>query len=239
MSINRTRLAAIGTTLAVAGVLAAAPAAAHVRVDEGQSPARGGYGIVALIVPTESADASTVELSIEVPDEVDLLSARTLPIPGWTASVETEPDGDSARVSRITWRAVDPAAGIKPTEFGEFTFSAGPWPADSDTVALPADQKYSDGSSVSWNEIAVDQHTEPEYPAPVVTLAAAQAGHSHDGHGAPEAPGAPDTVTQAAAGVPADSWWWRITSLAALVIAVGTAGLFALSLRRNTGTGSS
>lgn len=219
-----------------AGMLATAcPAAAHVRVDEGRQPPQGGYGIVTLIVPTESAAASTVGVSVTLPDGVDLTSARTLPIPGWTAAVETDPADDGDRVSRIIWRATEPANGLKPTEFGEFTFSAGPWPVDVDTVALLSDQTYSDGSVVAWNEIAVDKDSEPEHPAPVVTLAAAEDGHGHgDGHGADS-----DQIVNTAAAVHSDeSWFWRATSLISLVIALGTAAALTVVLRRTRGPDS-
>ncbi|MGA5539364.1 YcnI family protein [Mycolicibacterium nivoides] len=207
-------------------IVTAAPAAAHVRVDEGQQPPRGGYGIVRLIVPTESEQASTIGVTVTVPDNIELTSARTLPIPGWTANVETEPTGDGQRVSRITWRAIDKAGGIKPTEYGEFAFSAGPWPENAETVPLLSDQSYSDGSVVSWNEIAVDKDSEPEHPAPVVTLGAAEAGHTHDGHGAP---------TLVAAGSPGgESWLWRATSVVALLLALGSSAALAVTLRRRS-----
>ncbi|WP_241177880.1 YcnI family protein [Mycolicibacterium nivoides] len=207
-------------------IVTAAPAAAHVRVDEGQQPPRGGYGIVRLIVPTESEQASTIGVTVTVPDNIELTSARTLPIPGWTANVETEPTGDGQRVSRITWRAIDKAGGIKPTEYGEFAFSAGPWPENAETVPLLSDQSYSDGSVVSWNEIAVDKDSEPEHPAPVVTLGAAEAGHTHDGHGAP---------TLVPAGSPGgESWLWRATSVVALLLALGSSAALAVTLRRRS-----
>lgn len=120
-----------------------------------------------LIVPTESDDASTIGLSLTVPEGVDLTSARTLPIPGWTATVEREQSGDGERVSRVRWQATDPANGLKAAEFGVFTLSAGPWPEDVDSVPLPTEQIYSDGSVVSWNEVAVNAGIEPEHPAPV------------------------------------------------------------------------
>ncbi|MDG4667617.1 YcnI family protein [Mycobacterium sp. 236(2023)] len=235
--------------LTFGAVIAAAPASAHVRVDEGQAPPQGGYGIVRLIVPTESADASTVGLTVNLPQGVDLATARTLPIAGWIATVETEPAGNSQRVKAITWRAVDDATGIKPAEFGEFTFSAGPWPENSGSVALLTDQKYSDGTVVSWNEIAVDANTEPEHPAPVVTLGAPEAGHSHDGHGAQDDsaaalstdshPHTGDVASASAESAVPESWFWRAASLASLVVALGTAGLLTVSLRRNRGAGSS
>jgi uncharacterized protein YcnI len=226
----------------LAALTGAGAASAHVHVDDGQQPAQGGYGIVRLVVPTESAGAATVGLTVTLPDDVDLTSARTLPLAGWTAAVETEPSGAGERVSRIMWRAIDPANGVKPSEFGEFTVSAGPWPADVDAVPLLTDQAYSDGSVVAWNEIAVDKDTEPEHPAPVVTLGATEEGHSHgDGHGAPAEATAELSadVTQTAATASTDeSWWWRATSVVSLLIAVGTAAALVLVLRRTRNAGS-
>lgn len=230
-------LLVVSTVFAAGALLTAAPAAAHVRVDEGHQPPKGGYGIVRLIVPNESQQAATVALTVTLPDDVDLTSARTLPIPGWSASIETEPSGDGQRVSRITWRAIEKAGGLTPSEFGEFTFSAGPWPENVDSVSLLSDQAYSDGSVVSWNEIAVDKDSEPEHPAPVVTLAAAESGHTGDGHGVPGDSGAEtataDPTLVAAHAPAADSWWWRATSVAGLLIALGTAATLGVVLRRN------
>lgn len=225
------RLFALAGALGITAVLVAAPAAAHVRVDEGQQPPQGGYGIVRLIVPTESQQAATVGLTVVIPKDVDLTSARTLPIAGWTASVETEPAGDGQRVSRITWRAIDPAGGLKASEFGEFTFSAGPWPEGVDSVPLQSDQAYSDGSVVSWNEVAVDSASEPEHPAPVVTLSAAEAGHSHgDGHGAPS--DTPEPTLATAASPTDESVWWRAATVVALLVALGTAAAVTVTARR-------
>lgn len=233
---------ALSAALGLAALTGAGSAAAHVRVDDGQQPAQGGYGIVRLVVPTESAGASTVGLTVNLPEDVNLTSARTLPLAGWTAAVETEPSGDGERVARIVWRAVDPANGVKPSEFGEFTFSAGPWPVDVDSVPLLADQAYSDGSVVAWNEIAVDQNTEPEHPAPVVTLGAAEQGHGHgDGHGAPaEATTelSADVTPTAAAASTGESWWWRATSVVSLLVSAGTAAALVLVLRRTRNAGS-
>lgn len=195
--------------LGALALLVATPAAAlaHVRVDEGAAPGKGGYGTVRLSVPTESDTASTVELTVTVPADVRLTSARVLPLPGWTAVVETEAAGQ--RVTRIVWRADDAAGGIGPSEFGIFTFSAGPWPQDRDTVALPTAQRYSDGTAVDWDEVAVDADAEPEHPAPVVTLGeaaadhhgAAAAGHDAAGHPAGEGARGPELLQWALIGL--------------------------------------
>jgi uncharacterized protein YcnI len=241
------RVAAVIATAGVALLGVATPAAAHVRVDGGAHPEQGGYGVVRLLVPSESDTASTVGLTVTIPDGVDLKSARTLPIPGWTATVDRATANGSTRVTRVTWRAVDPANGVKPTEFGEFTFSAGPWPKDVLSVPLSADQSYSDGATVSWNEVAVDEDSEPEHPAPVVVLADAEDSHANaDAHGgaATQASsgsgshhshdGAEATGTAAESSDSQDVWWQAI-SVVALVIALGAVAGLVVVLRRDRG----
>jgi uncharacterized protein YcnI len=164
----------VAAFLGAFAALIAVPAYAHVEVDTGSAPGKGGDGVVRLTVPTESDTASTVGLVVTIPVDVTLASARVLPVAGWSARVETAGE----RVTRIVWRAQDAKrGGIGPSQFGIFTFSAGPWPADRDTVPLPTTQEYSDGSKVGWDEVAVDAVSEPEHPAPIVTLGAASGGH--------------------------------------------------------------
>ncbi|MDV6286817.1 YcnI family protein [Rhodococcus jostii] len=217
-----------------------APAAAHVHVESGEQLAKGGYGVVRLIVPTESDEASTVGLTITVPEGVDLTSARTLPIPGWTATVEREQSGDGERVSRIRWQAADPANGLKASEFGVFTLSAGPWPEDTDSVPLPSEQIYSDGSVVSWNEVAVNAGIEPEHPAPVVALAEG-VGHG-DGHGGTTDSASADEThadgTDHATENDSTGWLWRTIAVVALALSLGATVAVIALVRRGHATQS-
>ncbi|MGW4337056.1 YcnI family copper-binding membrane protein [Rhodococcus koreensis] len=216
------RIVAVTALGGVALLGFAAPAAAHVHVDSAEQLSKGGYGLVRLIVPTESDDASTIGLTLTVPEGVDLTSARTLPIPGWTATVEREQSGGGERVSRVRWQATDPANGLKTAEFGVFTLSAGPWPEDVDSVPLPTEQFYSDGSVVSWNEVAVNAGIEPEHPAPVVTLAS---GGAHgDGHGGTADSASADGSSHVAASdSDSTAWLWRTIAVVALVLSLGAA----------------
>ncbi|ASR01709.1 YcnI family copper-binding membrane protein [Gordonia rubripertincta] len=207
-----------------------APATAHVSVDPSTQPARGGYGQVALVVPNESDTASTVGVTVTIPSDVEIASARTLPIPGWAASIERVRVGDSERIASITWTAASPDAAIKPAEFGVFTFAGGPWP-DAESVTLATDQRYGDGEVVSWNEIAVDQQSEPEHPAPVLVLGAASDGH--DSHGAHSA------GDEAAGESESGFGWSQILSVVALVVAVASlAGLLIVARRPARGSDS-
>lgn len=104
-----------------ATVGAVSTASAHVSADATLQPAQGGYGQVRLLVPTESDTSPTTAVAVTFPDGVELTSARTLPVPGWTATIDKAAAGSGERVTRITWRADDPQKGLGADEFGAFT----------------------------------------------------------------------------------------------------------------------
>ena len=173
-------------TAALAAVLVslvalAAAASAHVSVSSADA-APGGFGKLTFRVPNESDTASTVGLRIQIPEEAALASLRTQPVPGWTATLTTENLDEpldnhgqeiTSYVSVVEFRA-EQGGGIGPGQFQEFALSGGPFP-DVETIAYPTVQLYSDGTESAWIEPTVDGQSEPERPAPVLTLTAADA----------------------------------------------------------------
>ncbi|MEU5841193.1 YcnI family protein [Rhodococcus sp. NPDC047139] len=164
------RVLVSATATAALTVAGAGVAAAHVTV-VAPGAEQGGYTVLTFRVPTESETAGTTAVTVELPG---LRSARTEPLPGWTATVEKDPESQLA--TAVTWTA-EPNVQVAPGQFQQFVLSAGPMP-EEDEVAFPAIQTYSDGEVVAWDEIAAGD-AEPERPAPTVTLAAS----SGDGHG--------------------------------------------------------
>lgn len=223
-----------GTALAAGTALAlvAVPAAAHVTVSSPDAAA-GGYGKVVLRVPNESDTAATNRLTIAFPDDVALAHVTVQPKPGWEVEVEEgalpEPvDVGGTEVTEavrtITWTT--DGAGIAPGEFDEFAISGGPFP-DAESVVLAADQGYDDGEVVAWDEVAEGEE-EPERPAPVLTLLAADEG-GHGAHGA----AAGDDVEATSASTQADGGsdvLSRVLAGAALVVALGA---LLVSVREN------
>jgi uncharacterized protein YcnI len=162
-----TAVAAAGLVLAGAGT-----AAAHVSVSA-PSATPGRSAVATFSVPTESETAGTTAVRITVPE---MATARTEPVPGWTAKVDRD---DQDRVVAITWTANPGTPGIRPGEFQRFVVSLGPLP-ESESISFPAEQTYSDGTVVRWNETG--DHDSVEYPAPVLALTAAgseDSGHEH------------------------------------------------------------
>lgn len=163
-------------------VIGIAPvAAAHVRVSAVDA-APGGYGLLTFRVPTESDTASTTEVIISFPKKTPIASASVAPVPGWTATVHTtRPDKpvqtDNGQideyVTTVDWKADSARTAIKPGQFGLFNISAGPLPKSS-KVTFPTDQRYSNGTVVSWDQIATGSAA-PEHPAPTLQLASSGA----------------------------------------------------------------
>ena len=180
------------TATATALVLATAlPAFAHVTVSSPDA-SPGGFGLLVLRVPTESATASTTALTVHLPVRTPFATVAAEPVPGWTVStVErtlTKPVKDddgfnlTKAVGTVTWTA-RPGQGLAPGEFEEFRLSVGPFPDKAGALSLPTTQTYSDGSVVQWDEATPASGKEPEHPAPTleVRAAAAPASHSADG----------------------------------------------------------
>lgn len=158
------------TTAGAVLLASAGIASAHVTVSS-PGAAQGGYGVLTFKVPTESDTAGTTKLTVTLPN---LKSARTKPMVGWTSSVTKDPKTDEATV--VTWTA-DPGVMVAPGQFDEFELSAGPLPKEK-SVSFPAEQTYSDGKVVNWNQPSAADGAEPDHPAPSLTL-----GEGSDKHG--------------------------------------------------------
>jgi uncharacterized protein YcnI len=157
---------AAGTAL----LLSAGIASAHLTV-EAPGARQGASTVLTFTVSTESDTASTTKLTIQLPG---FKSARTEPLPGWTAAVEKDA---SQLVTSVTWTA-NPGAGVGPGQFQRFVLSAGPLP-EEDKVSFTAAQTYSDGKVVTWDQPTPHSGEEPEFPAPVLTVTEGSDGHGH------------------------------------------------------------
>ena len=166
------------TTLAAAGVLAAAGiASAHVTVHP-ESYAKGATdGVLTFRVPNEEDTASTTKVQVFLPTDHPVLGVLTDPHDGWTAKVTTTKlkkpvktdDGSiTDAVSEITWTGGRITAG----QYEDFDVAFGQLPDETGQLAFKTLQTYSDGKTVRWIEEAKQGDEEPENPAPVVKLTA-------------------------------------------------------------------
>ena len=86
--LGRTALLGSGAALLTA-TMCAAPAWAHVTVHPSTLPAGSSDIEVTFRVPNERDDANTVGMQVFFPKDLPLLTVDVLPVPGWTAKVDT------------------------------------------------------------------------------------------------------------------------------------------------------
>ncbi|MFJ4974968.1 YcnI family protein [Streptomyces coeruleorubidus] len=178
------RIAAAGAAAGVTVLALSAPAFAHVSVQPEGAAAKGGYAVVDFKVPNERDDASTTKLEINFPTDHPLASVMPEPMPGWKIDVtkskldkplEMHGEKISEAVTKVTWTA--DGKGIEPGYFEKFPLSIGQLPEDTDQLVFKALQTYSNKEVVRWIEVPQKGQEEPDNPAPVLELSAAEDGH--------------------------------------------------------------
>ena len=202
------RIAAAGAVSGIAVLALSAPAFAHVSVQPEGTAAKGGYATVGFKVPNERDNASTTKLEINFPTDHPLASVMPQPVPGWKAEVtkskldkplESHGKQLTEAVTKVTWTA--DGEGIEPGFFQKFPVSLGALPEDTDQLVFKAIQTYSNKEVVRWIEVPQEGQEEPETPAPVLELSAAE----DDAHGASGSDAKADDTEAAAQNTAADT----------------------------------
>lgn len=220
-------------------------ASAHVTVSAPGAISGGGDTLITFRVPDESDAASTVGLKLRLPIDKPIASVLVQPHPGWTSTtkqsklstpIKTDDGEITQAVSEIDWKADLAGTGIKPGQFDQFVVIAGQLP-DAGTLTFKVVQTYSDGKTTSWIDVAAPGSTaEPEHPAPVLTMGAAQPAGSVVGS-APGVSAAPGVAVPYTSAAPASS---ASKGAATAGIVLGLIGVLlggaalATSLRRRT-----
>jgi uncharacterized protein YcnI len=173
-----TRRIAVGA--AAFGALAVPAAAqAHVTVQPTSAPA-GAQTVLAVRVPNERDDASTVKVDVRLPP--GFASASWEAVPGWTVRavkeklatpIQTDDGPIDEQIGEIVWTASSRKDGIAPGEFRDFPLSVVIPGKPGQTLTFKALQTYSNGDVVRW--IGAPDADEP---APRVQLTAAASGGS-------------------------------------------------------------
>ncbi|MGW2366910.1 YcnI family copper-binding membrane protein [Streptomyces sp. NPDC001667] len=181
------RLPVVAGLTAGGVLLLAGPAFAHVSVQPGTAE-KGGYSTIALKVPNEKDNASTVKLELTLDPKHPLASVMPQPVPGWDIKVEksrldkpVQMHGETINeaVTKVTWSG----GKIDPGQFQQFPLSVGQLPTDTDALVFKALQTYSDDEVVRWIDPSKPNGEEAEHPAPTLKLvdkAAAAGGAKKD-----------------------------------------------------------
>ncbi|MGD3105214.1 YcnI family protein [Streptomyces sp. YGL11-2] len=231
------RLPVVGTIAAGSVLLLAGPAFAHVTVQPGTAP-KGGFATVAIKVPNEKDDASTVKVEVSLPTDHPLASVMPEPVPGWKVDVtksklakpiEMEGEKINEAPSKITWTA--DGKGIEPGQFQQFPLSVGQLPNDADQLVFKALQTYDNKEVVRWIEPAKPGGPEPENPAPVLKLTAAGADGTGQGADDGKDGAKSDPAKNAAEASPSDTTA-RVLAVAGIVVGIVGVAFGVLAGRR-------
>ncbi|QAY72532.1 DUF1775 domain-containing protein [Agromyces protaetiae] len=245
---TRTRTTVAASAALGGGLLLAlgAPLAASAHVTgTPSSTAEGSYTVITFSVGHGCEGSPTTRLTFTMPEGVDRVTPTVNP--NWTIEkvVEDlpEPKKDSHganlvdRDAKVVYTAVTPLAdGFRDTIELQVRL---PEDAAGETLAFPVLQECEVGST-DWANLPTDDGSEPESPAPVVVVTAAEeGGDGHGGHGASasdeagtvgDADASGDSDASAASSSDPLARWLGVGGLV-----VGAAGVvFALVTRRKT-----
>jgi periplasmic copper chaperone A len=180
------RGSAVAVFAAVTLLGLAVPASAHVTVAADDATKSADDATLTFRVPNERDDAVTMKLDITFPTKNPIASVKPEPKTGWTVTMKTvkfnppikTDDGTiTSGIGEVVYTATSKTFGIPVGQADSFAILVGPLP-DTDTVAFPTVQTYSNGQVVSWVEPVTDSENPPENPAPVLSLAPAASGAS-------------------------------------------------------------
>ncbi|GHH57214.1 uncharacterized protein FHS35_004355 [Streptomyces umbrinus] len=242
------RIAATGAVAASAVLVLSGPAFAHVSVQSEGTAAKGGYATVNFKVPNERDKASTTKLEVNFPADHPLASVMPQAVDGWTVKVtkskldkplELHGEKINEAVTKVTWTA--DGKGIQPGYFQKFPLSIGALPEDTDELVFKAIQTYSNKEVVRWIETPTKGEEEPETPAPVLALSAAEGDHhgsasaaSDDSAEADDAKAAANTSTTEAASSDSSDTTARVLGVVGIVVGVAGVAFGVLAGRRRT-----
>jgi uncharacterized protein YcnI len=239
-----TKTATVLTVAAVAVVVTTAlPASAHVSVSPTSLP-KGSTGELTFKVPNEESNATTTSVQLKIPTDHPIAQVLPRQIPGWTVAVKTTTlttplktdDGTfTTAVSEIDWTGGTIPVG----QYQDFQISVDPLPTDTDQLVFKAVQTYSNGDIVRWIDLAQPGQPEPDHPAPVLTLSAADSSGSDNAESNNAGAAANPSATAAAASQPSNSGGSGTVGvwLGALGLAAGLAALaLTLASRRRSGS---
>jgi uncharacterized protein YcnI len=152
-------------SLALGGFLLAAPALAHVTLDQSSMPA-DSYLRVAVRVPHGCDGAATTGIRVQIPE--GFRNVKPMPLAGWTLTTVTEDGarpagghGEGAPVKEVAWRG----GNLPDAFFQEFILRLQTPREPGQAAYFPIVQECEGGRVTRWIERAPASGEEPRYPA--------------------------------------------------------------------------
>jgi periplasmic copper chaperone A len=191
-------------------------AAAHVTVSPSEAPAEG-YAMLEFVVPHGCDAAATTSVAIQMPPQV--ISATPGVVAGWDIKAKegklpkpAEQHGETITegVRQVTWTG----GPLPDGQLQQFPLSVAFAGNEGEAAEFKVIQRCEGGKETAWIQTTPEGGEEPEHPAPVVSLTAAE-----DAHGE-EAPASEHASSD-------DSDEGSVDGLAIAALIVGALGLLA------------
>lgn len=177
---RNSKMRRIAISIAAAGTLLLAPAAAQAHVTlQPSEAAAGSYTVFDVRVPNETEDANTTEVRVQFPP--GFAEASYQPLPGWSVKVikeklakpvQTDDGPVTEGVHEMIWTGSGGEGRIAPGQFVDFPVSVQIPGKAGEELTFKALQTYDNGEVVRWIGAP-----ESEHPAPRVLVTAAAEGH--------------------------------------------------------------
>jgi len=210
MNHPRHRIRLLTVPLAAAGIVVSAALSAWAHVEVEAAPTAAGASNVTLTfhVPNEEAPAVTTEVTFVMPTDHPLVGVAARPQNGFKPTTTTRHlavavPGTHGPVSDVASQVTFSGGKITGKDEIPFVLHVDKLPAGVRTLTFKALQRYSNGKTVSWIEVAADGAAEPEHPAPVLSLAKPASGSSAAASVTAVAPALPAPSPRTDAGLPA------------------------------------
>jgi uncharacterized protein YcnI len=236
MSHHRNRIRLLTVPLVAAGLVVGSALTAWAHVEVEADPAKVGATDVILTfhVPNEEAPAVTRAVTFVMPSDHPLIGVTAKPQNGFRPSTSTRHlsasvPGTHGPVSDVVSQVTFSGGTIRGKDERPFVLHVDKLPAGVRTLTFKALQRYSNGTTVAWIEVAANGGAEPEHPAPVLTLTEpAPSPSASASASATVSAVAPLKSSPAGSGSPA-------TALGLGALAVGAAAIIVVLLRRRAG----
>jgi uncharacterized protein YcnI len=168
-------------------VLATSAASAHAHVTvKADNPSAGSYTTLTFSLPHGCDGKPTTKAAIQMPDGMTrFVPGRT---PFWASAVTMKKLDKPVKgmhgeeiaevVDTVTYTATTPL----PDDKVDTLYGSAALPPTEGHVEFPVIQTCEGGATNEWTQSTKDADTEPEFPAPMLMLAAAIDEHAHDQH---------------------------------------------------------
>lgn len=200
-------------------------AGAHAEIESDGVVAADGTVAATLHLEEECPGAGTTTVELNFPPGPVLSTVAVAPAAGWTSADTVDPGTKGVSTLTLT-RSADGAAPL------EFALTLGPIPAGTESVTIPVLQTCPDGEVIRWIDPIPADGSEPDAPAPVLTITSFTGGGASTTSTTTTTDSSPTTKTPAETSDEASNSTGIIIGVIAAALVLGGGALLVMRRRK-------